>query len=145
MKKILFVSVLLAAGLAASAQEIGIRFGQVVGGNVALDAVFRTGEFNRVHADVSFGSGVGVEALWDFTFRPLGGEAFYWYAGVGPSLLIDDPFYFGLSGELGLEYRFNQAPIAIGMDWRPTFWLIETTDFVADGFGLNIRFVLPSK
>ena len=123
------------------AQEVGIRFGQVVGGNVAIDAMFSAGEFSRIHADVSFGSGVGVEALWDFLYRPLGGEAFNWYVGVGPSLVIDSPFFLGVSGEVGLDYHFNGAPIAIGVDWRPTLWIIETTDFAADGFGLNIRYV----
>ncbi len=125
----------------AQAQEVGVRFGQVVGGNVGVDAMFALGEFNRIHADVSFGNGVGVEALWDFLYRPLGGEAFNWYVGVGPSLLIDYPFFLGVSGEVGLDYHFNGAPIAIGVDWRPTFWIIENTDFSADGFGLNVRFV----
>ncbi len=118
-----------------------MRFGQVVGGNVAIDAMFSAGEFSRIHADVSFGNGVGAEALWDFLYRPLGGEAFNWYVGVGPSLLISSPFLLGVSGEVGLDYHFNGAPIAIGVDWRPTIWIIETTDFAADGFGLNIRYV----
>jgi hypothetical protein len=127
----------------STAQEIGARFGSVVGGNVAVDAVLSLGEFSRIHADVSFGNGVGVEALWDFFYRPvdIGGENFNWYAGAGPSILISNPFYFGFSGEFGLEYHFDGVPIALGVDWRPTFWLIETTDFTADGFGFNARFV----
>lgn len=145
MKKLLFVAVLLAAGFGASAQEIGARFGDAWGNNVAVDFVFSTGEFNRIHGDVSFGTGVGVELLWDFLYKPLGGEAFNWYLGVGPSMLIDDPFLLGVSGEIGLEYRFANAPIAIGADWRPTFVIIENTDFAADSFGVNIRFVFGQK
>ena len=49
----------------ASAQEIGVRFGDVTGNDVAVDAVFSAGKFSRIHADVSFGNGgVGVEALY---------------------------------------------------------------------------------
>lgn len=126
----------------AQAQEVGLRFGEVVGNNVAIDALFSVGEFSRIHADVSFGTGVGVEALWDFLYRPLGGEAFNWYVGVGPSLLINDPFLLGASGEIGLDYHFQGAPLSLSIDWRPTLWIIETTDFDAGGFGLNIRYVI---
>ncbi|HEY6171226.1 MAG TPA: outer membrane insertion C- signal [Candidatus Kapabacteria bacterium] len=139
MKKlILFISLMMAGTV--SAQEVGIRWGDVLGNDFAIDAVFSLAEFSRVHADVSFGNGVGVEAIWDFLYRPLG-ESFNWYVGVGPSVLIDDPFWLGFSGEVGLEYHFDGAPIAIGADWRPTFWVIEDTDFHAGGFGINARYV----
>jgi len=145
MKKLIGILAFVAVCSAAQAQELGIRVGDALGNNVAVDALFGTGKFSRIHADVSFGSGVGVEALWDFLYRPLGGEAFYWYAGVGASMLIDDPFLLGASGELGLSYTFNNAPISISADWRPTFYIIEDTDFHAGGFGVNIRYVFGKK
>jgi hypothetical protein len=135
---VLFVVGML-AGL-AHAQEIGVRFGDIVGNNVALDAVFGSHGY-RVHADVSFGDGVGVEALFDLVVRPLQGEAFHFYLGVGAFTWLGDPFRLGASGELGLEYRFNSLPIAIGIDWRPSLRLIDNTKFLADRFGFNVRFV----
>src|SRR6478735_10250021 len=141
MKKLLIVFAFIAICSAAQAQELGVRFGDVLGNNVGVDALFSAGKFSRIHADVSFGSGVGVEALWDFLYRPLGGEAFNWYAGAGVSMLIDDPFWLGASGELGLSYTFNNVPISLSADWRPTFYIIENTDFHAGGFGVNARFV----
>jgi hypothetical protein len=92
-----------------------------------------------------FDNSVGIDALWDFLYKPLGDEAFNWYAGFGPSLLIGDDFGLGVSGEIGLEYRFTGAPIALGLDWRPTFWIIDNTRFGADSFGLNIRYVFGSN
>src|SRR5436189_28327 len=89
--------------------------------------------------------GVGVELLWDFLYRPLGGEAFYWYLGAGPSVLFADPFWLGISGEAGLEYRFKTVPIALGADWRPTFWIIDDTKFSGGGFGFMARFVFGHK
>jgi hypothetical protein len=146
MKRILFVFALMAAVVTANGQEIGIRFGDALGNNYAVDAVFGTGEFRRIHADVNFGDeGVGVEALWDFLYKPLGGEAFNWYVGAGPSLLLGDTFKLGVSGEIGLEYHFNGAPIALGADWRPTFVLVEDTEFEAGGFGFNVRYVFGMK
>ncbi|MCU0377914.1 MAG: hypothetical protein MUC78_06595 [Bacteroidales bacterium] len=147
MKKTLLIAVfsLLFIGI-SSAQEIGVRFGNVSGGPVAVDAVFGLGEFSRIHADVSFGDGgVGIDALWDFLYRPLGGEAFNWYLGAGPYVNIDDPFWLGVAAEAGLEYRFNSVPIALGADWRPRLSLIEETDFHWGGFGVNVRFIFGSK
>src|SRR6478752_8524812 len=118
MKKIVAVLAFVAIGFASQAQEVGVRFGDVIQNNVAVDALFSAGKFSRVHADVSFGnSGMGLEALWDFMYRPLGGEALYWYAGVGAStLLFTDPFLLGASGELGLSYTFNKIPISLSAD-----------------------------
>ncbi|TRX40875.1 outer membrane insertion C- signal [Flavobacterium restrictum] len=143
MKKIIgFLSFFLASHL-VSAQEVGIRFGDVAGGNdVAVDGVFSSGKFSRIHADISFGNGgVGADALWDFVYKPIDGDNLNWYAGVGPSAFIGDNFLLGASGEVGLEYRFEGAPIALGVDWRPTLWIVENTDFHAGGFGLNVRYV----
>lgn len=122
------------------AQEIGIRFGDVTGGEVAIDAVFSSGKYSRLHADVSFGNGVGIDLLWDFIYRPLGDDGINWYLGVGPNTYLSSPFSLGVVGEIGLEYRFKDTPIIIGADWRPNLVVIETTDFLADRFGLNIRY-----
>ena len=141
MKKILIIAVLAFAGLQLSnAQEIGIRLGNIVGNDVAVDFVwaFKAG---RIHADVSFGNGVGAEALYDFLFAPLGDENLYYYVGVGAFAWIGDPFSLGASGEAGLEYRFASVPLVLGIDWRPNFEIIENTSFHADRFGLNLRFV----
>jgi hypothetical protein len=142
MKKLLLGMLFCGSVHFASAQEIGVRFGDVTGNDVAVDAVFSAGKFSRIHADVSFGNGgVGADALYDFIYRPIGEESFNWYLGVGPSVFIGNGFLLGASGEIGLEYKFKSAPIAIGLDWRPTLWIVENTNFHAGGFGLNVRYV----
>jgi len=142
MKKIsLIISIFILCGFSSFAQEVGVRFGSATGGNAAIDAVFSTSEFSRIHADVSFGNGVGIDLLWDFLYKPLAETPLNWYVGVGPYAFIGDPFQLGAVGELGLEYHFAELPIAIGADWRPYFRLIDNTNFGADGFGLNIRWV----
>ncbi len=141
--KILAVAVVCAASVnLGKAQELGIRFGNALGNknSVAIDGVFALGKFSRIHADVSFGNGVALEALWDFLYRPVSDSPINWYVGVGPSLYLSDPFALGASGEIGLEYRFKDAPIAIGLDYRPTFVIVEKTDFV-NSFGFNVRYV----
>ena len=141
MKKVLIIAALAFLSLQfGRAQEVGVRFGNVVGNYAALDVVwaFHAG---RIHADFSFGNGVGVEALYDFFYGPLGDEYLYYYVGVGAYAWIGDPFGLGISAEAGLEYRFQSLPIALGIDWRPAFQIIDNTNFHADRFGLNLRFV----
>lgn len=142
-KLIIVMAFIVAGVLSSNAQEIGVRFGGTNGaGGAAIDGVFGAGQFSRIHADLGFyKGGVGIDAVWDFLFKPLGNEAFNWYLGVGPSTYIGDDFFLGVSGEIGLEYRFTGAPIAIGLDWRPTFWVLTETRFGADSFGLNVRYV----
>ena len=147
MKKVLLALALIAGTISfTNAQELGVRFGNISAGNVAIDGVFSTGQFSRIHADVSFGSGgVGIDALWDFLYRPLGDEAFNWYAGAGVFTFIGDDFDLGIIGEIGLEYRFKSVPLALGLDWRPYLKIIDETSFGADGFGLNVRWVFGSN
>lgn len=146
-KFLLIVAIVFASFSIAKAQEIGVRFGGLNGGGgAAVDAIFSLGQFSRVHADLGFfDGGVGIDALWDFLYKPLNNEAFSWYMGVGPSMSIGDDFWLGVTGEIGLEYRFNGVPIALGFDWRPTLWIIEETKFGADSFGLNVRYVFGSN
>jgi hypothetical protein len=145
MKNKLFFGVLLATmfiSFNSNAQELGVRFGNVTGGDYAIDAVFSTAQFSRIHANLSFSSEVvGIDVLWDFIYRPIGDEAINWYVGAGPFLGLGDDFSLGAVGEIGLEYRFVEIPLAIGLDWRPAFRIIDETDFSPDGFGFNIRYV----
>lgn len=137
--KNLLIALVLTLSSTLSAQEIGIRFGEITGNNVAVDGVFDF-DGQRIHANISFGEGLGLDALYDFVHESLEDEL-YWYAGVGASTYIDDDFFLGVSGEIGLEYVFNDAPIVVGFDYRPTFWLIDETEFEWGGFGLNVRYI----
>ena len=140
--KTFLLAILVVIGVSqfSQAQELGIRFGDAWGGHYAVDAVFGLGQFCLVDGAVPFGNvGVCVEALWDLLYKPLE-KNLYWYVGVGPSAYLGDPFALAVSGEIGLEYRFD-FPMVIGADWRPSFIVIEKTDFEAGWFGLNIRYV----
>ncbi len=144
---VLGLVIVLFGSASANAQQLGVRFGDVAGGNVAVDALFNAGKFSRIHADLAFGNGgVGMEAVWDFLHRPLGGEAFSWYLGVGASMRIDEnDFLIGPNGEIGLEYEFKTVPISLSADWRPTLWVVEETKFNGGGFGINIRYVFGRR
>lgn len=124
------------------AQELGIRVGEVLGKDFAVDGVFSTGKFNRVHANLSINDGnVFAEVLWDFIYKPIGDKGLHWYAGAGPFVGLGDDFQFGAVTELGLEYRFGGAPLVLGLDWRPTFQIIDETNSSTDFYGVNFRYI----
>lgn len=125
-----------------NAQEIGIRGGDLTGGNIAFDAAYHTSDFTRIHASVSFGKDIGVDLLWDFIYRPLVDETLFLYSGIGPYFLFTDPFTMGAVGEIGFEYRFDSVPIALGIDWRPLYSISEETEFIPKSYGFNLRFIL---
>lgn len=147
IRKLLITLLLLTTTFVfTNAQEIGIRGGAFAGnGGAALDMVFSTSKFSRVHMDLSLRQGVGTDVLFDFIYRPITNEAFNLYMGVGPYGFL--PFdgsgniSLGAAGEIGLLYAFNSIPFTLSVDWRPYFRLIQTTDFLYRGFGVNFRFV----
>lgn len=141
IKWIAVVAIVIGGVINSDAQELGVRFGNVSAGSVAIDGIFSTGDFSRIHADISFGDGVGIDVLWDFLYRPLPNEAFNWYTGAGIYMWVDDPFWFGVAGEIGLEYQFKGLPISVSADYRPLLSIVEETKMHWDSFGFNVRYV----
>ncbi len=141
MKKLLFLLLISPIFYSLSAQELGLRFGEMAGNNIAIDGVlnFKTG---RLHTDISFGEGVGVDIIYDFIYNPIKESSnIYYYVGIGIASLIYSDFELGATGEAGLELRFNSIPIVLGLDYRPSIMVIGNTDFHWNGFGVNIRYV----
>ena len=139
---ILIFAALFFGAITTQAQELGLRFGHINGNDVALDAIFSTGEFSRVHGNLSFGqNGLGLDALWNPIYDDIPDTDFKWYAGFGPSVYLSDNFRLGAAGEVGVEYAFPEVPITLGLDFRPYLFLVEVTEFKA-GFGFNARWRL---
>lgn len=139
---ILIFAALFFGAITTQAQELGLRFGHLNGNNVALDGIFSTGEFSRVHGNLSFGqNGLGLDALWNPIYDDIPDTDFKWYAGFGPSVYLSDNFRLGAAGEVGVEYAFSEIPISLGLDFRPYLFLVEVTEFRA-GFGFNARWRL---
>ncbi len=139
---ILIFAALFFGAITTQAQELGLRFGHINGNDVALDGIFSTGEFSRVHGNLSFGqNGLGLDALWNPIYDDIPDTDFKWYAGFGPSVYLSDNFRLGAAGEVGVEYAFSEVPITLGLDFRPYLFLVEVTEFRA-GFGFNARWRL---
>lgn len=81
-------------------------------------------------------------------------ENLQWYYGAGASAYFwsfDDYYYndgyastsFGIQGYLGLDYKFENIPLNISLDWVPTVFLNGYGSGFGGGYGtLGVRYVL---
>jgi len=99
--------------------------------------------------------GVEITVLYEIHNQAFNTERLKWYYGIGghigfwngdyTSRYWGDPgtsyTVVGIDGILGLEYSFAEAPINIGLDWKPAFNFIGYSGFWADGGALSIRYI----
>lgn len=72
-----------------------------------------------------------------------------WYIGPGAHIgFYDyrdgnheiDGTYVGIDGVIGLDYKFNGAPINVSLDWQPSFEFGDFVGFNGNWGGLGIRY-----
>jgi len=87
---------------------------------------------------------VDVDGLrWYYGFG--GGLGSYRYKEDNKGIDTDDSgMAWSFDGAIGLDYKIPSAPINLSLDWKPTMELTPESGVRFDGFGLSIRFVLPS-
>ena len=141
-KGILFLISFVFFSNVINSQEAGLRFGEMAGNNIAIDGVYNFKD-SRIHGDISFGEGVGIDVVYDFVLNPITGvDNLYYYLGIGITTLIQSDYELGGVGEVGIEYRFPNIPLTLSLDYRPAIIVIEKSDFHWNGFGLNLRYVI---
>jgi hypothetical protein len=89
--------------------------------------------------------GVRFTGLYEFHFDINGAPGLKWYAGPGAHVGVyntkyGDGGFIGIDGVLGLDYKFNIAPINISLDWQPSFEFGADRGFVGNWGGLGIRY-----
>ncbi len=87
-----------------------------------------------------------VTGLYEI-YNPINGaEGLNWFYGGGATIGsvkakgFDGDVYLGVNGVLGLDYKFNGAPINLSLDWIPTLRLTPNTNFYSGDVGLGVRF-----
>jgi len=128
MKKIIIVLALaVLTSIAASAQP------RTIGGRITygVEATYQHSLGNNfVEANLGFGcfSGLNLASTYNFMLcKPDWTPKGTWgvYAGPGATLQFDfnqnGSFDFGVGGQVGLEYFFEQLPLQLSFDWRPMF------------------------
>jgi len=96
--------------------------------------------------------GFDVTGLYEVHNKAFEVNSLNWYYGGGAHIGFFNGNYaewgingttytvIGIDGILGLEYTFDEIPINLGIDWKPTFNLIGYTGIWSEG-ALSVRYV----
>lgn len=110
--------------------------------NSSVTGKYFVTERSAVEGLVSFGSRFGLGALLEI-YHSFPTEGLRWFYGGGIYVGWQDKLtYLGPTGILGLDYKFQKAPINISVDWKPELDISPDINFVPDAFALSVRFTL---
>jgi len=157
MKKIV-ITFLMVIGL------VSVSFAQDYHTGIGLRGGFESGltlkHFTSEKSAIEFilasrWRGFEITGLYEVHNQAFNTERLKWYFGAGAHIGVWNGDYtysywgdrgthytvVGIDGILGLEYSFEEAPINIGIDWKPAFNVIGYEGFWVDGGALSIRYV----
>lgn len=161
MKKLLLL-LLMVGGFGlfqqeAKAQALGTDYRNAIGGRFGIANGITFKHFMNNNNALDFIVNFRSKKNEYSTFRVIGlyevhlpinnAPGLKWYYGGGGGIGVydnkrndDSEVAVSLDGVLGLDYKFNGAPINVSLDWKPALDLTPDTGFDAEGFGLSIRF-----
>jgi hypothetical protein len=139
---------LAASGLfdRVSAQDykvaIGVRFSSAAPTlSNSVSVKYFMDESNALEGLVSFGDRFGLGALYEKHQLIGGTPAFKWFYGGGGYIGFENgQTWLGPTGVVGLDYKFQNAPLNLSLDWKPELDIIPKINFVPDAFALTARF-----
>jgi hypothetical protein len=149
MKRIILLSCLTTGILwstATKAQDyksaLGVRLSSanaVV--NNAVTFKYFISEQTAIEGLLSFGDPVAVGALLEF-HRPINNvSGLRWFYGAGAYIGFAKPdIYLGGQGVVGLDYKFENIPLNLSLDWKPELNIISKIRFEAAAIALSARF-----
>lgn len=80
-----------------------------------------------------------IGVLYEF-HRPLGAAGFQWFFGGGGYVAFSGDNIVGGMGVVGLDYKFQNIPLNLSLDWKPELNFVKDISFEAAAIGLSIRF-----
>jgi hypothetical protein len=89
--------------------------------------------------------GVRFTGLYEIHGDINGAAGLKWYIGPGAHIGVygskyGDGGFVGIDGVIGLDYKFNGAPINVSLDWQPSIEFGSGRGFWGGWGGLGIRY-----
>ncbi len=72
--------------------------------------------------------------------KPIGESSLKFFYGAGGHIGFDNRTKFGLQGIAGLEYKFQNVPLNLSLDWKPELNITSVFFLRAAVLGLSARF-----
>jgi hypothetical protein len=119
-------------------QNNSVSIKQFINDKMAIEGLF------------TFGDPLALGALLEFQ-KPLSPAGLSWFYGAGGYISFvkkvnasgtktnTDP-NFGGQGIVGLDYKFNNIPLNITLDWKPELNLVSDINFEPAAVGFSARF-----
>lgn len=141
----------------------GVRLGYPISASVKLfisetTAIEAFANYRSNKTQTAFGSygwsWFGVGAAYQIHADIGAIDGLQWYYGGGVSVVFynyDDSGYyddynnlsFGLQGNIGLDYKFDNVPINLSADWVPTYYLSGFVSGFGAGYGaFSVRYII---
>lgn len=163
-KSLVLFSFLSIIALSSKAQEyknaVGIRLGP---NSPAISPGFTFKHFlnetNAVEGIIGLSNGIGLCALYEWHHPIESVEHLHWFVGAGgyaafrsattytvnkvdgsSSTIRSSNSYIGAAGIVGVDYKFDQIPLNISLDWKPELNVLTTVGFEASAVGVSARF-----
>jgi len=149
MKKSAWLLLVLFAllGSRSEAQEyktaLGIRLSSTVPAvNNSISIKHFLNERAAVEGLLSIGidDHIALGALYEI-HKPFSTPGFQWYYGAGAYAGFSGPSILGAQGVLGVDYKFENIPLNMSLDWKPELNLVTEINAEPAAFGFTIRFV----
>jgi hypothetical protein len=158
MKRLLVVA-LLFAGIAissnANAQDyrtaLGVRLSSAAASvNNSISIKQFITKTTAIEGLFSFGDPLALGVLVEF-HKPLAASGLQWFYGAGGYMSFiktynpnkqkneTDP-NLGAQGVVGLDYKFNNIPLNISLDWKPELNIVSDINFEPAAIGFTARF-----
>ena len=112
----------------------GITLKHFVSDNAALEGV---GFF--------WNQGTRITGLYELHYDINGAPGLKWYIGPGAHIGFyntknGNGSFAGIDGVLGLDYKINNAPLNLSVDWQPSFEFGTGRGFTGSWGGLGVRY-----
>ena len=146
-KQFLLIYLIAVISISANAQEyrtaLGIRLGP---NSAAISPGFTIKHFlnetSALEGIVGISNGIGLCALYEW-HRPIAAvDHLQWFVGAGGyAAFKSSNSFIGAAGIVGLDYRFENIPLNLSLDWKPELNIISQVGFESSAVGLSARFI----
>lgn len=87
--------------------------------------------------------GFQFTALYGHHFTPYAKRRLYYYAGFGPYAGDwNEAFALGAAICIGSEFVFRQAPLSLGLEWKPMINLYKSFGYAIPDIAMTVKVVL---
>jgi hypothetical protein len=153
MRKVVLAAAIILLTVAAQAQSksansssyttaLGVKVWD--GGGISFKHFFSANKAGEL-IGYFWRNGARFTGLYEIHGDFNGADGLKWYIGPGAHVGVygsqyGDGAFVGIDGVLGLDYKFNGAPINVSIDWQPSFEFGDNRGFYGSWGGLGIRY-----